>query len=85
MKLIHEKEMTQASDECKNANSRHVAVKVWSELLQAQLWVVADEQDIEVFTTHGLTGEICTVDEIQKYSCIDRDSIKALHTILFDN
>jgi len=53
--------------------------------LQAHLWVVADKKDIEVFTTNGLTGEIYTADEIRKLNCMDRDSMKALHTILFDD
>lgn len=85
MKLVHEKETAQASDESKNGNRSHFAVKVWSEVLQAHLWVVADEKDIEVFTSYGLTGEIYTVDEIRKCNCIDRGSMKALHTILFND
>jgi len=85
MKLLHKDEASQASEESKNGNRSYVAVKVWSELLQAHLWVVSDEEDIELFTTRGLTGEFCTVDEIQKLNCMDRDSLKALHSILFDN
>lgn len=85
MKPVHKQETKRASDESKNVNRSHVAVKVWSELLQAHLWVVADKKDIEVFTTNGLTGEIYTADEIRKLNCMDRDSMKALHTILFDD
>jgi hypothetical protein len=85
MKLAHEEEPTRASDESKNSKHSHVAVKVWSELLQAHLWVVADEEDIELFTIHGLRGEIYTADEIRKLNCMDRDSMKALHTIFFDD
>jgi hypothetical protein len=85
MQLAHEQETKRASDEDRNGERSHIAVKVWSELLQAHLWVVADEEDIELFTTHGLRGEIYTTDEIQKLNCMDKNSLKALHTILFDD
>jgi hypothetical protein len=85
MQLAHEQETKQASDEGRNGKHSHIAVKVWSELLQAHLWVVADEEDIKLFRTHGLRGEIYTADEIRKLNCMDRDSLKALRTILFDD
>ena len=85
MQLANEQDTKRASNESKNVKRNHVAAKVWSELLQAHLWVVADEEDIELFTTHGLRGEIYTADEIRKLNCMDRDSLKALHTILFDD
>jgi len=85
MEFVNKKETKQASNENENCKHSHIAVKVWSELLQAHLWVVADEEDIGLFTTHGLTGEFYTEDEIQKLNCMDRDSLKALHTILFDD
>ena len=85
MKLANKEETKQASNLGENGKRSHVAVKVWSELLQAHLWVVADEEDIELFTIHGLRGEIYTADEIRKLNCMDRDSMKALHTILFDD
>jgi len=85
MKLVDKEETKQAGNGSKNGKHSHIAVKVWSELLRAHLWVVADEEEIEVFTTHGLTGEFYTEDEIQKLNCMDRDSLKALHTILFDD
>ena len=85
MKLAHEEETTQASDEFKNGKHSHVAVKVWSEPMQAQICVVADEEDAEVFRTHGITDKIYTANEIQTLNCLDRDSLKALHMILFDN
>lgn len=85
MQLAHEQETKQASDESRNSKHSHIAVKVWSELLQAHLWVVADEEDIEVFTTYGLTGKFLTADEIQNLNCMDKDSIKAIHKLLFDD
>jgi hypothetical protein len=85
MQLAHEQGIKQDSDDSRNGKRNHIAVKIWSELLQAHLWVVADEEDIELFTTHGLRGEIYTTDEIRKLNCMDRDSLKALHTILFDD
>jgi uncharacterized protein (UPF0548 family) len=84
MQLANEQDTKRASDESKNVKRNHVAAKVWSEPLQAHVWVVADEEDIKVFTTHGLRGEIYTSDEILALNCMDSDSLKALHTILFD-
>jgi len=85
MKLANKEETKQASNLGENGKRSHVAVKVWSELLQAHLWVVADEEDIKIFTNHSLKGDFYTENEIQKLNYMDRDSLKALHTILFDN
>jgi hypothetical protein len=85
MKLAHKEEITQASDGSKNGKHRHVAVKVWSEPMQAHICVVADEEDVEVFRTHGITDTIYTSDEIQELNCMDSDSLKTLRTILFDD
>lgn len=83
IKLADKEETKQASN--LGGKRNHVAVKVWSKLLQAHLWVVADEEDIKIFTNHSLKGDFYTENEIQKLNCLDRDSLKALHTILFDN
>ena len=85
MQLLQNEESNRADNESRNGKSSRVAVKVWSELLQAHLWVVASEEDVELFTTHGLKGEIYTSDDIQKLNCMDGDSMKALHKILFDD
>jgi len=85
MESVSKEETKQAGIESGNIKRSPIAVKVWSEALQAHLWVVADEADIGIFTTHGLRGEFYTEDEIQKLNCMDRDSLKALHTILFDD
>lgn len=85
MKLAHEEKITQASDERKNGKHSYVAVKIWSEPMQAHICVVADEKDIEVFRTHGITDTIYTSDEIQELNCMDSDSLKTLRTILFDD
>jgi hypothetical protein len=85
MQLAHEQEIKQAIDDSRSGKRNHIAVKIWSELLQAHLWVVADKENIKLFTTHGLRGQIYTADEIQNLNCMDRDSLKALHTILFDD
>jgi hypothetical protein len=85
MQLANEQDTKQASDKSKNVKRNHVAAKVWSEPLQAYVWVVADEEDIRVFTTHGLRGKIYTSDEIVELNCMDSDSLKALNMILFDN
>ena len=90
MQLASEQDTKRASDESKNVKRNHVAAKVWSEPLQAHVWPGADEEDIEVFTikvftTHALRGEIYTSDEILALNCMDSDSLKALHTILFDD
>jgi hypothetical protein len=46
MQLAHEQEIKQAIDDSRNGKRNHIAVKIWNELLQAHLWVVADEEDI---------------------------------------
>ena len=53
--------------------------------MQAHICVVADEKDVEVFRTHGITDTIYTSDEIQELICMDSDSLKTLRTILFDD
>ena len=85
MKLAYEEEITQASDESKKGKHSHIAVKIWSEPMRAHICVVADKKDVEVFRTHGLVGKIYAANEIQTLNCLDRDSLKALQTILFDN
>ena len=85
MQLTHVQETKQASDDTRNGKRRRIAVKVWSEMLQAHLWVVADDEDIEVFTRYGLTGKFFTAEELKNLNCMDEDSVKAIHTILLDN
>ena len=85
MKLVYEEKTTRANDESKNGKRSYIAVKVWSELLQAHLWIVADDKDIELFRTHGLRGEIYTSAEIQNINCMDKGSMKAIHKLLFDD
>jgi len=85
MKLAHEEETTQASEERKNGKHSYVAVKVWSEPMQAFICVVADEEDAKVFRINGLKDIIYTADEIQELNCMDSDSLKTLRTILFDD
>lgn len=53
--------------------------------MQAHLWVVADEEDIEAFRSQGITEAVYTADEIRELKGIDSDSLKTLHMILLDN
>jgi hypothetical protein len=84
MQFANEQETKRASDDSRNGKHIRIAVKIWSELLQAHLWVVADDKDIELFRTHGLRGEIYTSAEIQKINCMDKGSMQAVHELLFD-
>jgi hypothetical protein len=85
MRYLHNGKILQADEESIKMKSRYIAVKLWSEPLQAHLWVVADEEDVKAFRSQGITEEIYTADEIQKLNGIDGNSLKALHMIFFDN
>lgn len=58
-----------------------VAYKVWSEILQAYLWVVADDEDIKALRAEGISEAVYTADEIEKLKGIDKGSLKAVHKV----
>lgn len=84
MRLVHEEEALRTDEEIISSKKKRIAVKVWSEPLQAHLWIVADDEDIEAFRSCGLKEAIYTADEIWNLKGIDYDSLKTVHMLLFD-
>jgi hypothetical protein len=59
-----------------------VAYKVYSEILQAHLWVVVDtDQDMHYLRSQGISGAIYTGDEIEKLKSLGKDSLKEIHKV----
>jgi len=58
-----------------------VAYKVYSEILQAYLWIVDTDQDMHSLRSQGITEAIYSADEIKKLEGMERDSLKAIHQI----
>ncbi|MBT9168960.1 MAG: hypothetical protein DDT19_02312 [Syntrophomonadaceae bacterium] len=56
-----------------------VAYKVYSEILQANLWVVDTDEDMHSLRTQGVTEAIYTKGEIRKLKGLSRDSLKEIH------
>ncbi|NCO67006.1 MAG: hypothetical protein COY75_03920 [Nitrospirae bacterium CG_4_10_14_0_8_um_filter_41_23] len=56
-------------------------VRVWSELLQAYLWVVDTDQDSHSLMSQGVSEAICTHDEIDKLKDLSKDSLKAINKV----
>jgi hypothetical protein len=84
MPPVLEKETIQSSMESKKSMRSHIAVKVWSESLQAHLWIVAYKDDIVAFRFQGITEPIYTTDEIRELKGIDSNLLKIVHMLLFD-
>ncbi len=58
-----------------------VACKIWSEILQAHLWVVETDHDMGVLRSQGISEPIYTGDEIRKLKGMDKDSLKEIHKV----
>lgn len=59
---------------------RRIAVKVYSEILQTHLWVVADDKDMKALKdSQNVSEAIYTADEIRKLKGLCKDSLKILH------
>ncbi|MFH0773890.1 MAG: hypothetical protein V2A53_00125 [bacterium] len=56
-----------------------VAYKVYSELLQAHLWVVDTDEDMHSLRSQGISAAIYTGDEIRKLRSLSKDSLKEIH------
>jgi hypothetical protein len=57
-----------------------IAYKVYSEILGANLWVIADERDMEALrASQGITESIYTSQEIKKLKGVPKDALKNLH------
>ena len=58
-----------------------VAYKVWSEILKAYLWVIADDEDMHTLRSQGVTDAIYKADEIRKLKGLDKGSLKEIHKV----
>lgn len=59
---------------------RSVAYRVYSEILQAYLWVVDTDEDMKALkASDKVTEAIYTHDEIRKLKGIDKEALKAVH------
>ncbi|OGW56026.1 MAG: hypothetical protein A2Y81_00795 [Nitrospirae bacterium RBG_13_43_8] len=56
-----------------------IAYKVWSEILQAYLWVVDTDHDMHSLRSQKVSEAIYAADEIGKLKGIDIDSLKVIH------
>lgn len=63
------------------------AYKIYSEILQAYLWVVETDQDMHSLKAQGITEAIYTFDECQKLKGLSKDSMKCIHNVkeIFEN
>lgn len=63
------------------------AYKVYSEILQAYLWVIDTDADMSSLRDAGITEAIYTADEIKKLKSLDKDALKELHKVkeVFEN
>ena len=58
-----------------------IAYKVWSEILQAYLWVVDTDQDMHSLRSKKVSEAIYTGDEIRKLRSLSKDSLKEIHKV----
>lgn len=58
-----------------------VAYKVWSEILQAYLWVVADDEAMKALKSQGISEAIYTANEIRRLKGLSKDSLRELHKV----
>ena len=58
---------------------RQVAIKVYSELLDCNLWLVATEKDMKALRQQGVKEAIYTAEEIKRLSSLGKDFLNGLH------
>jgi hypothetical protein len=58
-----------------------VAYKVYSEILQAYLWVVETDEDMHSLKFKVVSEAIYTGEEIRKLKGLDKDSLKVIHKV----
>jgi hypothetical protein len=58
-----------------------LAYKIFSEILQEELWVIDTDEDMHSLRQKGIAEAIYTADEIKKLRGIDRDGLKAIHNV----
>ncbi len=66
-------------NEGKITPAERVAYKVYSELLQAHLWVVETDQDMHSLRTQGISEAVYTRKEIKELRKLPKEHLKAIH------
>lgn len=64
-----------------------VAYRIYSEILQAFLWVIDTDEDMKTLRDRHITEPIYTTAEIRKLKGIDREDLKKVHRVkeIFEN
>jgi len=64
-----------------------VAYRIYSEILEAVLWVVDTDEDMRTLKDRNITEPIYTADEIRKLKGINKEDIKKVHKVkeVFEN
>ena len=58
-----------------------IAYKVYSEVLQAHLWVVDTDQDMHTLRNQGITEAIYTGKEIEELKKLPKEDLQEIHKI----
>lgn len=58
-----------------------VAYRIYSNILQAYLWVVDTDQDMHTLRSQEITEAIYTADEIKKLKGLSKDSLIEIHKV----
>lgn len=63
------------------------AYRIYSEILQAYLWVCETDADMHSLRGQGITEAVYTADEIRKLKGMDAEALKAIHQVkeVFEN
>jgi len=58
-----------------------VAYKVYSEILQASLWIVDTDQDLHSVRSQGITEAVYTNNEIRELKKLSNEDLKSIHKV----
>jgi len=58
-----------------------VAYRIYSEILEAFLWVVETDEDIKSLRDRNITEPIYTADEIRQFKGITKEDLKKIHKV----
>ncbi|MDA8086633.1 MAG: hypothetical protein M0Z75_08035 [Nitrospiraceae bacterium] len=61
--------------------TNNVAYKIYSNILQAFLWVVDTDEDMWAMRNEGVTEPVYTADEVRKLKGISKEGLKRVHKV----
>ena len=61
--------------------TNNIAYKIYSNILQAFLWVVDTDDDMWALKKEGVTDPIYTADEVRKLKGISKEGLKRVHRV----